>query len=68
MFMGYLGRTELTQEVFTSDGFLRSGDVVYISKVKERRGKEGEREEERERNNNLNICTHTHSHPHTYTG
>ena len=45
MFMGYLGRPESTQEVFTSDGFLRSGDVGYVSKV---RGG-GERERERER-------------------
>ena len=41
MFMGYLGRPESTQEVFTSDGWLRSGDVGYISKVS--RGREGER-------------------------
>ena len=44
MFMGYLGRPESTQEVFTSDGFLRSGDVGYVSKVKDK----GERERERE--------------------
>ena len=46
MFMGYLGRPESTQDVFTSDGFLRSGDVGYVSKVRERerereRGREG---------------------------
>ena len=62
MFMGYLGRPESTQEVFTSDGFLRSGDVGYVSKVRRERweggrgdggrkvGREGEgREEEGKR-------------------
>ena len=45
MFMGYLGRPESTQDVFTSDGFLRSGDVGYVSKVREGEG-EGERKRE----------------------
>ena len=47
MFMGYLGRPESTQDVFTSDGFLRSGDVGYISKVREgeRKREEGENPE-----------------------
>ena len=45
--MGYLGRPESTQDVFTSDGFLRSGDVGYVSKVREgeRKRKEGENPE-----------------------
>ena len=47
MFMGYLGRPESTQEVFTSDGFLRSGDVGYVSKVRDKGGRERERERER---------------------
>ena len=49
VFMGYLGRPESTQEVFTSDGFLRSGDVGYVSKVREwerERGRMSERERE----------------------
>ena len=32
--MGYLGRPDATREAFTSDGWLCSGDVGYISKVR----------------------------------
>ena len=31
--MGYQGLPELTRDVFTHDGFLRSGDIGYINNV-----------------------------------
>ena len=33
VFMGYLGEPRATSEVITSDGWLRSGDLGYISEV-----------------------------------
>ena len=33
MFMGYHGLPEITRDVFTQDGFLRSGDIGYVSEV-----------------------------------
>ncbi len=30
VFMGYNGLPELTRDVFTPDGFLRSGDIGYL--------------------------------------
>lgn len=33
VFMGYLGEPAATREVMTSDGWLRSGDLGYISEV-----------------------------------
>lgn len=34
VFMGYQGLPELTRDVFTQDGFLRSGDIGYINEVR----------------------------------
>ena len=33
MFMGYLGEPQVTMATFTSDGWLRSGDLGYINEV-----------------------------------
>ena len=33
MFMGYLGEPQVTMATFTSDGWLKSGDLGYIDKV-----------------------------------
>ncbi len=34
VFMGYQGLPELTRDVFTQDGFLRSGDIGYLNDVR----------------------------------
>ncbi len=34
VFMGYLGLPDLTQNTLTHDGWLRSGDIGYISEVR----------------------------------
>ena len=33
VFMGYLGEPRVTREALTSDGWLKSGDLGYLSEV-----------------------------------